>query len=69
MVEAILSHAAQTRALPDRPNLEHLRNEAKARLKTLRVSDPAAQLSAAQKEIARKYGFASWRRLRAEVRN
>ena len=67
MAGAILSHAAQMRALPDRPNLEYLRNEAKARLKTLRVSNPTAQLSAAQKEVAREYGFASWRRLRAEV--
>lgn len=67
MAEAVLSHAAQTRALPDRPNLEYLRNEAKARLKTLRVCNPTEQLSAAQKEVAREYGFASWRRLRAEV--
>ncbi|PJI53807.1 hypothetical protein CTI14_23275 [Methylobacterium radiotolerans] len=67
MAGAILSHAAHMRALPDRPNLEYLRNEAKARLKTLRVSNPTAQLSAAQKEVAREYGFASWRRLRAEV--
>lgn len=67
MAETVLSRAAQTRALPDRPNLEYLRNEAKARLKTLRVCNPTAQLSAAQKEVARDYGFASWRRLRAEV--
>lgn len=67
MAEAVLSHALQSNALPERPNLEHLRNEAKARLKTLRVSDPTAQLSAAQKEVARKYGFSSWRQLRVEV--
>ncbi|MGU3388719.1 DUF3471 domain-containing protein [Methylobacterium sp. D53M] len=67
MAEAVLSHALQMRALPDRPNLEYLRNEAKARLKMLRMSDPTAQLAVAQKEVARQYGFASWRRLRAEV--
>ena len=67
MAEAVLSRAVQRHALPERPNLEFLRNEAKVRLKTLRVSDPTAQLSEAQKEVARKYGFASWRRLRAEV--
>ncbi|SEI11971.1 protein of unknown function [Methylobacterium sp. 275MFSha3.1] len=67
MAEAVLSHAIQRHTLPERPNLEYLRNEAKARLKTLRVSDPTAQLSKAQKEVARKYGFSSWRRLRAEV--
>ncbi|MDH3032061.1 DUF3471 domain-containing protein [Methylobacterium fujisawaense] len=67
MAETALSRALQGKALPERPNLEYLRNEAKARLKTLRVSDPTAQLSEAQKEVARKYGFSSWRRLRAEV--
>lgn len=67
MSEAVLSHAVQRYALPERANLNHLRNEAKAWLKTLRVSDPTARLSKAQKEVARKYGFSSWRRLRAEV--
>ena len=53
--------------LPDRPNLEHLRNEAKQRLKTLRGQDPAAQLADAQRLVARDYGFASWRALKAAV--
>lgn len=34
------------RALPARPNLEHLRNEAKQRLKALRTEEPAAALLA-----------------------
>lgn len=67
MADPILSRTGQARTLPDRPNLEHLRNEAKAHLKTLRASVPTVQLAAAQRDVAREYGFASWRRLRAEV--
>jgi ankyrin repeat protein len=55
------------RQLPDRPNLEHLRNEAKQRLKELRGEQPAARLSDAQLLVAREYGFASWRQLKAAV--
>jgi ankyrin repeat protein len=53
--------------LPDRANLEHLRNEAKRRLRALRRDDPAAQLADAQRLVARDYGFASWRALKAAV--
>jgi ankyrin repeat protein len=53
--------------LPARPNLEHLRNEAKQRLETLRRTDPAARLADAQLLVARDYGFASWRQLKASV--
>ncbi|SFE10156.1 DUF3471 domain-containing protein [Methylobacterium sp. 13MFTsu3.1M2] len=67
MADPILPRAGQARTLPNRPNLEHLRNEAKAHLKTLRASVPTAKLAAAQRDVARDYGFASWRRLRAEV--
>jgi len=55
------------RELPAQPNLEYLKNEAKQRLKTLRTSDPAAKLAVAQLVVARDYGFASWRRLKAHV--
>jgi ankyrin repeat protein len=54
-------------SLPDRPNLEHLRNEAKQRLKALRGAHPAARLSEAQLLVARTYGAASWRELKAAV--
>jgi hypothetical protein len=54
-------------SLPPRANLEHLRNEAKQRLKTMQAQDPGARLAAAQLAIAREYGFASWRRLKAAV--
>jgi ankyrin repeat protein len=53
--------------LPIRANLEHLRNEAKQRLKSLRAQDPLAKLADVQLAIAREHGFASWRRLKAAV--
>jgi Ankyrin repeats (many copies)/Ankyrin repeats (3 copies) len=53
--------------LPERANLEHLRKEAKQRLRSMRLNDPGATLAAAQLIIARQYGFASWRRLIAYV--
>ena len=49
-----------SRALPDRPNLEYLKNEAKDLLDGLRRADPAAQLADAQYALSREYGFASW---------
>lgn len=55
------------RDLPDRPDLEHLKNEAKRRLRTLRTGDPSARLAAAQLAVARDYGFVSWRKLKAHV--
>jgi ankyrin repeat protein len=54
-------------SLPPRANLEHLRNEAKQRLKTMRAQDPQARLADAQLAVARDYGFTSWRRLKATV--
>ena len=55
------------RQLPAEPNLEHLKNEAKQRLKVLRTNDPATRLAAAQLLVARDYGFASWRQLKAHL--
>lgn len=51
--------------LPPRANLEHLKNEAKQLLKAMRSHNPAARLADAQLAVARNYGFASWRRLKA----
>jgi hypothetical protein len=56
-----------SRNLPDRPNLEFLKKEAKARLDALQRADPAAQLADAQHALARDYGFASWPKLKAHV--
>ncbi|MGA9978702.1 MAG: ankyrin repeat domain-containing protein [Candidatus Sulfotelmatobacter sp.] len=65
--------------LPARANLEHLKNEAKQLLKTMRSRDPhvpsqtradvrtEVRLAEAQLLVARSYGFASWRRLKSFV--
>jgi ankyrin repeat protein len=52
-----------SRPLPDRPNLRHLKDQAKDLLKAGR----AASLADAQLQIARLYGFASWPKLKAHV--
>lgn len=61
------AHDATDRGLPTRANLEHLRNEAKTLHRARRKVAPDATLGAAQVEIARRYGFASWRKLKAYV--
>jgi Ankyrin repeats (3 copies)/Ankyrin repeat len=59
----------RSKSLPERASLEHLKNEAKARLKAMRAqtSSPPPTLAAAQLAVARDYGFASWRKLKAYV--
>ena len=59
---------AQRNSLPARPNLEHLKKQAKQRLLQLRAADPDATLAQAQLQIARDYGFGSWRTLHASIR-
>jgi ankyrin repeat protein len=54
-------------SLPENPNLDWLRKQAKRRLDELRVATPDAKLSDAQFDVARQYGFASWRALKAHV--
>ena len=49
--------------LPDRPNLRHLRDQAK----DLRRSGAAATIADAQLQVARQYGFASWPKLKQHV--
>ncbi|MGB6686750.1 MAG: ankyrin repeat domain-containing protein [Terracidiphilus sp.] len=53
--------------LPARANLEHLKNEAKQCLNSLRAQNPEARLFQAQFLVARSYGFASWRKLKSYV--
>ena len=53
--------------LPERVSLEHLKKLAKHRLRELQRTDPAAKLAFAQLELAREYGFSSWRSLRARI--
>lgn len=55
------------RALPEHPNLEHLKKAAKKRLRELRTVHPRAKLADAQLQLAREYSFASWRKLRNHV--
>jgi ankyrin repeat protein len=54
-------------SLPDAPNLDWLRKQAKRRLQVLRRTDPAARLADAQFELAKEYGFSSWRALKRHV--
>ena len=51
------------RALPARPNLRHLKDQAK----DLLSAGSAKSLAAAQLQVARTYGFASWPKLKAHV--
>ena len=53
--------------LPQAANLDWLRKQAKRRHRELRDADPEAKLAAAQRDIARQYGFPSWRALKAHV--
>jgi GNAT superfamily N-acetyltransferase len=66
------------RELPDRPDMDHLRHQARAlqrgalagdaeALRRLRAVSNRTTLTAAQLAIAREYGFASWPRLKADV--
>src|SRR6266542_3088078 len=57
------------RPLPERANLEHLKKEAKQRLKAVRLDNPGVTLSAVQLTVAREYGFSSWRSLIAYVKS
>jgi ankyrin repeat protein len=53
--------------LPDNPNLDWLRKQAKRRLEELRETNPAAKLADAQFELAKQYGFTSWRALKVHI--
>jgi Ser/Thr protein kinase RdoA (MazF antagonist) len=55
------------KTLPDSPNLDHLRQQAKDLLAGLRDSRPETSLAQAQAALATQYGFATWTELKAEV--
>ena len=55
--------STDARPLPDRPNLRHLKDQAKDLLK----AGQAKSLADAQLQIARLYGFLSWPELKAHV--
>jgi len=54
---------AAPRSLPDRPNLRHLKDQAKDVVK----AGTAKSITDAQFTIARLYGFPSWPKLKAHV--
>ncbi len=58
-----IDHPEAPRPLPDRPNLRHLKDQAKDLLK----AGAAASITDAQFKIARLYGFASWPKLKAHI--
>ena len=58
-----MSTVSSPEPLPNDPSLEQLRKQARELQRDKRADDPAFPLSAAQREIARRYGFASWPRL------
>jgi len=53
--------------LPEHPDLDWLRKQAKRLLKELRETNPSARLADAQFDLAKRYGFSSWRALKAHV--
>ena len=55
------------KTLPSRPNLEHLRGQAKKLLIDLKKRDRAAKLADAQHRIARDTGFKNWATLAQHV--
>ena len=54
-------------ALPARPSLEFLKKLAKQQVVALRRQGKTTSLAAAQLTLARKYGFPSWRKLKAHL--
>jgi ankyrin repeat protein len=58
-----IDHSEAARPLPDRPNLRHLKDQAK----DLLAHGAAASVTDAQFKIARHYGFASWPKLKAHI--
>lgn len=59
--------ASGAQKLPDNPNLDWLRKEAKRRLDAMLGADPDAQLTDAQFDVAKQYGFSSWRALKVHI--
>jgi len=58
-----MTESADSQQLPDRPNLDQLRKQAK----DLQTAGEFSTRAAAQHALARRYGFSSWPRLKLEV--
>jgi ankyrin repeat protein len=59
--------ASKPLTLPDAPDLDWLRKQAKRRLRELRRVQPDTRLADAHFALAKDYGFPSWRALKAHV--
>ena len=57
----------KSEVLPARPSLEFLKKTAKQQVAALRRQGKTISLADAQLTLARKYGFLSWRKLKAHV--
>ncbi len=58
---------SSVRVLPVGPSLDHLKKEAKRLQVALKEKQPQTKLALAQLQLARDYGFSSWRALKAHV--
>ena len=67
MSEQTPESAPSLLSLPDAPDLDWLRKQAKRRLAAMRAVQPDAKLADAQFELAKQYGFPSWRALKAHI--
>ena len=59
--------SAASLSLPENPNLDWLRKQAKRRLEERRKTKPGAQMAETQFNLAKQYGFPSWRALKAHI--
>jgi ankyrin repeat protein len=57
----------QAHALPPRPNLEYLKKLAKRQVAADREQGKTTSLALTQLAIARRFGFASWRKLKTHI--
>ena len=55
------------RDLPAKPDIQHLRKEAKGLYRRLKRQAPEANLADAQFILAAEYGFKSWGKLKSEI--
>jgi len=67
MAEQAHLPASGSSSLPDAPNLDWLRKQAKRTLSSLRKTNSRAKLADAQFELAKQYGFSSWRALKEHI--
>lgn len=62
--ERVLMNTPSRHSLPAHPSLEHLRKQAKKRVR----DNPPLSLAEAQHQLAREYGFSNWAELSQRVR-